>query len=166
MIVSATTPQESAYFCSLLSYYPTANFRGIKLKSGNKVLAVTGYDMWTPNSVQMHVWIQSAKALFSKKFIQESFRYPFEICHRGLVIGITPGDNKRALEFNRRVGFKIVHRVPDGWEPGTDVVIQEMRKEHCRWLDHEVSENVHMGKSYSGSAGSPASSGTSRRASV
>lgn len=141
-MISAATAQEIAYFCSLINYYPTSNFRAIKLVKSGRVLAVTGYDYWTPNCVEMHIWIQSPKAFWSRKFIQECFRYPFEICNRGIVIGVTPGDNRRALEFNRRVGFKEVHRVKDGWSLGTDVVIQEMRKEHCRWLKQRNQDEL------------------------
>lgn len=142
-MISATNLRETAYFCELLKLRPTSNFRGIKLTKDDKVLAVAGYDDFTLNAVQMHIWIANPKGFWSKQFIQECFRFPFEICNLGIVIGVTPGDNTRALEFNRRVGLKETYRVKDGWSPGTDMVIQEMRREHCRWIKGD--RNVRTG---------------------
>ena len=102
---------------------------------------MAGYDYWTPNAVQMHIWIKHPEAYLSKEFIQEGFGYPFN-SGRNLVIGVTPGDNARALTFNRKLGFVEKYRIKDGWSLGTDMVIQELRREDCRWLprslDHEL----------------------------
>ncbi len=116
-----------------ISYSPTGHFRGIvQLNDYMEIVAGVGYDMWTPNSVQMHIWIPRP-AEMTRSFIQEGFRYPFEN-GKGLVIGLTPGNNAAALRFNKRVGFKEVYRMRDAWSPGVDVVVQEMRREDCRWL--------------------------------
>jgi hypothetical protein len=101
--------------------------------------AMVGYDNWTPNLVQMHIWIKNPEVYLSREFVQEAFRYPFIQGDRALVIGVTPGDNVRALEFNRKIGFIETYRVKDGWSPGTDMVIQEMRREACRWIPRSTA---------------------------
>lgn len=119
-------------FLKAISYSPTLDFRAIgQLNEYFEIVAAVGYDHWTPNSVQMHIWIPRPQEM-CRKFLQEGFRYPFE--HKGLVVGLTPGNNAPALHFNRRVGFKEVYRMKDAWDKGVDVVVQEMRKEDCRWL--------------------------------
>lgn len=121
-------------FCHMISYTPSVKFKAVmQLDETGNIIAATGYDHWTPNSVSMHVWIPDPKRMVPK-FVKESFRYPFEIGNRGLVIGVTPGDNTRALEFNKKIGFRETHRVKDGWALGTDMVIQEMRRDECRWI--------------------------------
>lgn len=127
-------------FLSTISYSPTVGFRSIgQLNEYFELVAAVGYDHWTPNSVQMHIWIPRPQEV-SKSFFREGFRYPFEMCDKGLVIGLTPGNNAPALHFNRRVGFKEVYRMRDAWDKGIDVVVQEMRREDCRWLrrSHEL----------------------------
>lgn len=126
-------------FLNAISYSPTVGFRAIGQTNQGQVIAAVGYDHWTPNSVQMHIWIPRPQ-LVSKSFFREGFRYPFEICGRGLVVGLTPSNNAAALHFNKRVGFKEVYRMKDAWDKGVDVVLQEMRKEDCRWLrrSHEL----------------------------
>lgn len=127
-------------FIRAISYSRTGGFRAIgQINDYWELVACVGYDCWTPNSVQMHIWIPKPKEV-SRRFFQEGFRYPFEMCRKGLVVGLTPGNNAAALHFNRRVGFKEVYRMKDAWDKGIDVVVQEMRREDCRWLrrSHEL----------------------------
>lgn len=130
--VEQATPHDLFHMCERLTYTPAAGIKGIKLVRKGLTHAIAAYDHWTPNSVQMHIWTLGDP--ITRYFIKEGFRYPFEMCGRGLVIGVTPGDNAKALEFNRRLGFRETYRVTDGWSLGTDVVIQEMRRQECRWL--------------------------------
>ncbi len=130
-MISQATKAQLIDFCEAISYTPSIRFKAIVLMEEGKILAAAGYDHWTPNAVQMHIWIPER---LSKLFVREAFRYPFEIGNKGLVIGVTPGDNTRALELNRHVGFREVYRIVDGWTLGTDMVIQEMRRDECRWL--------------------------------
>lgn len=118
-------------FCSLVKYLPTRNFRGIKLVRNGIVVAMAGYDHWTPNSVEMHSLIMDKKSM-CRAFLRECFAFPFE--KRGLVVGVTPSDNAAALELNRKLGFKQVYTIKDGWDVGVDMILQEMRKEDCKWL--------------------------------
>lgn len=140
MIRAATLAEMRAIF-GILEYAASANACGVVFCDVRSVKAFVGYDCWTPNSVQMHIWVAEGVSL-PRKFVREAFRYPFEQCGRGLVIGLTPGYNSAALEFNRRIGFREAYRVPDGWSLGTDVVIQEMRRDECRWISQRFHEQV------------------------
>lgn len=133
-MISATNFEDTKFFHEKTSYVPTYQFNGMKLTAPTgKILVMVGFDYWTPNSVQMHIFIESPKAL-TKHFIREVFAYAFITANRKLVIGLTPGDNAPALEFNRRIGFKEVHRIADAWVDGVDIVAQVMRRDDCRWL--------------------------------
>src|SRR5688572_9038174 len=130
-VIRKSTYDEMERLCRDLPYNPTAGLRGITYGDGDAVVA---YDNWTHNAVFMHCWSRATKPWFDRRFLREIFRYPFEICGKGLVIGFTQGDNAPVLKFCHRVGFRETHRVRDGWKLGTDLVIQEMRRENCRWL--------------------------------
>ena len=120
--------------CKELPYNPTSGFRGIRYGEHVVADAVVGFDNWTDNGVFIHVWSRKTHPWFDKRFLQEIFRYPFEICNKGLVIGTPQGDNTPLLEFCRLTGFKETYRIKDGWKLGTDLVIQELRRKDCRWL--------------------------------
>lgn len=132
-VIERATRSDLEHLCKMLPYNPTSGLRGISRWKGDSLLAVAGFDNWTDNSVFLHVWSVGPRA-WSRLYLQEIFRYCFEICNKGLAIAITQGDNARTLEFCRRVGFVEAHRMKDGWKLGTDLVIQEMRREECRWL--------------------------------
>lgn len=136
--ITAMTVVDCCLFSALLKQDITPGFKGVKLVDGDLIEAMTGYDLWSPNSVQMHIWVKAGHSL-TRNFIRECFRYPFVQCGKGIVIGVTVGNNVAALELNRRIGFVVKYRVKDGWELGTDLVIQELRREECRWLGPEVS---------------------------
>jgi hypothetical protein len=143
MRIERMDQNQGMQFLRAISYSPTGHFRGIvQVNDYTEIVAAVGYDMWTPNSVQMHIWIPRPKEM-TRMFLREGFRYPFEN-GKGLVIGLTPGNNAAALSFNKRVGFKEVYRMRDAWSPGVDVVVQEMRREECRWLrrKHELAEQT------------------------
>lgn len=139
-MIRAMTDAEKSVFCKLNSYYPTTRFKGIIRIVGEKRMAMVGFDDFTYNSCQMHIAMRNAHGL-SRYFIGECFRYVFQTCNLGLVIGVTPCNNTRALELNRRLGFRRILTIQDGYALGTDLAIQEMRREECRWLTKRIVPN-------------------------
>lgn len=140
-MIEAANEADIQLFLKATSYQPTSQFKAIVQRVDGEIHAMAGYDYWTPNAVQMHIWINHPEAYLSKEFIQEGFGYPFN-SGRNLVIGVTPGDNARALEFNRKIGFVEKYRIKDGWSLGTDMVIQELRRDECRWLSRRLQHEL------------------------
>jgi hypothetical protein len=133
-MILATDSADARFFHSKTAYVPTLSFRGMKdMDRDGTIKAMVGLDFWTPNSVQMHVYIRSPQDL-SRKFIREVFTHVFVNCNRQLVIGVTPSDNAAALELNRRVGFTQTYTMKDAWSEGVDMIVQELRAENCRWI--------------------------------
>ncbi len=132
--ITRANEEDLIRLCKELPYNPTSGLRGIRYGRDRVARAVVAYDNWTDNAVFLHCWSSDTRPWFDRRFLQEIFRYPFEICKKGLVIGFTQGDNTPVLEFCRRIGFRETYRVRDGWKLGTDLVIQEMRRDECRWL--------------------------------
>jgi len=129
--IGPATREDLQQFCDIISLRFGDDLRGIKLVTDKGIEVMTGFDNWTPNSVQMHIW---SGGRLTRKYLQEVFKYVFITCDKMLAIGITSGDNSAALDFNRRVGFRKVYEIKDGWDLGTSMVIQELRKHECIWL--------------------------------
>jgi L-amino acid N-acyltransferase YncA len=144
--VEPATAEDLTILCQLLGYKPHSDMKGIKLVIDGEIGAMTGYDGWTENSVVMHIWIKPG-SMVDREFVREAFRYPFEIGNRGLVLGVIPGYNAASLTLARAIGFRETYRVKDGYAAGTDLVIQEMRREECRWLTRgSASGQEHSGR--------------------
>lgn len=114
-----------------------ADTRGIVAedeKGGLK--AAVFLDSWTANSCMIHVYIKEPLVL-KHGFASEVFTYIFITSGRSVVIGSTPSDNKRALKFNKHIGFNEKCILKDAYADGIDLVITEMRKEDCMWIEQD-----------------------------
>lgn len=126
MKFTASTPKEIADCAIALRYFPSISANGITCTDDDGAhLATLLFDFWTINAVQMHMWIPHAKAL-SGGLVHEAFNY-VKKTGRGLVIGVTPGDNTLSLRFQHALGFIEKYRIVDGWAKGIDMVISEKR---------------------------------------
>jgi hypothetical protein len=96
--------------------------------------ATVVYDGWTPNAVQVHIHSGGSAEFLRTEFLHEIFWYPFVQCQKMLVYTVTPGDAEASLAVSKSLGFIETYRMKDGWGPGIDMVIKEMRREDCRWI--------------------------------
>ena len=68
----------------------------------------------------------------TKCFLRKVFDYPFNTLKLKVIIGTVAGSNTKALNLNRKLGFKEVATIADAHDEG-DLVIFEMRPEYCKW---------------------------------
>ncbi len=93
---------------------------------------MVGYDGWLPNACAIHVAIEEPMA--GRRLVRPAFGIPFLEMGLGLVLGWVLSTNTRALRLDLHLGFRETHRIRDGWRPGVDLVLLEMRREECRWI--------------------------------
>jgi RimJ/RimL family protein N-acetyltransferase len=102
-----------------------------------RILGMVGFDGWTPNSVSLHVALDSPIAL--RKLVRQCFGMAFDQFKREVVTGIVLSSNERALKLDRHLGYREVFRGRDWYAPGIDMVALEMRREDCRFLDRNTA---------------------------
>lgn len=114
-----------------------ANTRGIVAQDDNgKTVAICTMDSWSPNSCQMHIWIDNPMVL-RRGFREEVFNFVFgEKSGRGKVICVMPSNNEQVIKFNQKMGFTELLRIKDGFDIGVDYVISELNKKDCRYINH------------------------------
>jgi len=69
--------------------------------------------------------------------LYEVFHYIFITANRETAIGLVNSDNRKALNFDKKIGFKELTRIKDGHKKGVDTVILELRKEQCMWINQK-----------------------------
>jgi hypothetical protein len=94
------------------------------------------FDSFTETACCCHVLVEQP-LIIRHGFLNLAARAVFVNAKRHVIIGMTPANNEKALVFNRRIGWKEVYRVRDGYAFGIDYVVHEMRREECRWLSKE-----------------------------
>ena len=91
-----------------------------------------GYNGFIGRTCCMHVVIQDPRAM-SPRVVRDAFAFPFEKCGLEAVLGMVDSTNDAALDFDRRLGFTEIARIPNGGLEG-DLVIFRMTRAECRWL--------------------------------
>jgi len=107
--------------------------KGLVAWKNGKIVGAVALDSWSYNAVNIHIALEDSH-IMRHGFPEAVFGYIFDTCDKGVVIGVTAASNERALRFNKRVGLEELYRVKDGYNIGVDYVIQELRKEDCKYL--------------------------------
>jgi len=99
---------------------------------GEKLLGGVIYQGFKGASIGIHAagfdphWL-------SNDMLWISFSYPFEQLNVSKLIAQVPSSNRKALEFDLKLGFKEEARIADAFI-GADLLVLTMRRENCRWL--------------------------------
>lgn len=135
MNIVALRPSHWDWFLRRNPIAKMSNATGVACEDEDGVIwAVCILDNWTPNSVESHLCIDNPMCL-RHGFLEEIARFVYHVSGRKMVMGIVPSNNKRALRLNAHIGFTEVARIPDGYEDGVDLVVLQLLKENCRWLN-------------------------------
>lgn len=141
MIQTAHQDLLARWLCEKIGYMPTPWLRCIgNVTPEGKILGVVGFDAWNGASCEMHVagegnWL-------SRDLIKATFDYVFNVAHLNVVLGRVPASNKKALRFDKHVGFTEAVRIKGG-APDGDLVILELRRENCRYLENPNGQQKH-----------------------
>ncbi len=133
MMTMAADKLDLFWLCQMTGAVLTANARGIKaVDSRGHTRGVIAYDNWTENSCQAHMAVSTPIAW--RTLLGSAFSYPFEELGRGLILAVIQSSNIKSLKVAAHMGFRMAHRVRDGWAIGEDLVMLELRREDCRWI--------------------------------
>ena len=100
--------------------------------SGDLVWLV-GYTNFLGKTCQMHV-VKFKGHLSPKQMLKACFDYPFNQLGLKIVFGIVNSNNKKALHYDQRLGFKEAIRFPKVHTDDGDLVVLQMNKDECRWI--------------------------------
>jgi hypothetical protein len=94
-----------------------------------QTLAVLVAQEWTYTGVTVHQVILKPMVLRHGWF-QEIGDWLFHRGRRLVMLAPVPSSNERAIEINRKLGFKELVRIPDAYDNGVDFVVMELRPDH------------------------------------
>lgn len=116
----------------ILQVEDVSGIMAIDTDTGERVGACI-LDNWTHNSVQSHFMITTPLVL-RHGFLQECFNYVFNHADKKVMYGMVPGDNAKALAFNKHMGFAEVLRLPEAFKDGVDYVVVQLKREDCKYM--------------------------------
>lgn len=132
MIVS--TPREVlwAFINKRVGIPWSSDFRAIGAVRNDCLLAVVAYNGMSKRSCFMHSAIDDPSVI-DRTFVRAIFEYPFVVLGMNSLFAHVDSVNTRALDIDKRVGFREVNRFPDAGAEG-DLILLHMRKEDCKWI--------------------------------
>lgn len=105
----------------------------VGLEKNGQLVAGVLYDHFNKASISMHVAAEG-KHWLNREYLWFCFFYPFEQLKVRKVIGVVPSVNKKALKFDKHLGFVEEGRLKDA-HPEGDLVLLTMTKDQCRHLE-------------------------------
>tara|TARA_R110000824_G_scaffold175624_1_gene354291 strand:- start:9209 stop:9649 length:441 start_codon:yes stop_codon:yes gene_type:complete len=143
IIFTALTPTHHKWIKENLDPIFCDDTRGILALDGStgEVLAAAVMDQWTINSCQTHIVIKNPWVI-RHGFMHEVAHYIFKDSKRKMVFGLTPSNNKKAIKFNKHIGFREIGRLPEAYEDGVDYIIYQMDEADCKFLARPIQEEA------------------------
>lgn len=105
--------------------------RGVTAYDARGVRGVVCWDGWTENAAYVHM--ASDTPMVWRYLPEPACRHFY--AHYGLMIGVIPERHRASVELAAHLGFREASRIKDGWARGEDLLVMEMRREDCRWLE-------------------------------
>ena len=117
----------------------TCGIIAVDIETGRRVGAAI-FDHLLEGSAQVHIMLDHPIVL-KHGFMASAADYIFNYRNKKVVYGLTPSGNKKAIKFNKKVEFKDVYRIPNGYSDGVDLIIMQLLKEDCTYLPR-IEEDV------------------------
>jgi hypothetical protein len=138
MLHSAQTDEAKAIASTLLLEHagvqPCADFQALFwVGEDNQIEWVIGYTAFIGKTCQMHM-VNLKGGYTPKGLLFGAFDYPFNFLGLEKAFGIVNSLNTKAMEYDKKLGFKEAIRFPGMHCDGGDLVVFEMNKADCRWI--------------------------------
>jgi hypothetical protein len=148
MLHSAQTDETKALASTLLLEHagvqPCADFQALFwVGEDNHIEWVIGYTAFIGKTCQMHM-VNLKGGYTPKGLLFGAFDYPFNFLGLEKAFGIVNSLNTKAMEYDKKLGFKEAIRFPGMHCDGGDLVVFEMNKADCRWIRERVKHETEL----------------------
>lgn len=96
----------------------------------NELVGGVWYEDYNGKSIACHIVL---KKPINRRFLAIIFDYPFIQLGVSKIIGPVKSDNQKAIDFDKKLGFKEEARILDAF-PNADLIFFVMNKDECRFL--------------------------------
>lgn len=102
-------------------------------KDGAVVIGVVIDNYMQGGAASLHAAVAHKHAL-DKTFVMTVFRWLFIDLDLKVLINRVAASNTASMRATSTLGFREFARFPGAWYGDDDLVLFEMRREHCKWL--------------------------------
>ena len=109
----------------------------------NNIEWVIGYTAFIGKTCQMHM-VNLKGGYTPKDLLFGAFDYPFNFLGLEKAFGIVNSLNTKAMEYDKKLGFREVMRFEGMHCDGGDMVVFEMNKSDCRWIRERKNYEIKL----------------------
>ncbi len=118
--------------------YISSGTRGIVAHAkDDSVMGMILFDNWTHNAVFGHIVVTNLMCLKHGGLVTEAMDFVFNTCALQYLMGAVPAHKTKAIEFEKKIGFKEVYRLKDGFEEDIDLIFMQMTRDTAVFLPQE-----------------------------
>jgi hypothetical protein len=148
MLQSASSNEAKAIASALLLEHagvqPCGDFQALFwVGEDNHIEWVIGYTAFIGKTCQMHM-VNLKGGYTPKGLLFGAFDYPFNFLGLEKAFGIVNSLNTKAMEYDKKLGFREAIRFPGMHCDGGDLVVFEMNKADCRWIRERVKHETEL----------------------
>lgn len=134
MIIRQAPVEHYRWLVERVGWAPTGAMRAIEaIDESGEIAGMVAFDNWMFNSAEIHFAVD--KPIAFRKLMFAAFDWIFNQSERDYIIALTPAKMRAdVLDIGRRVGFKEIHRLKDGFAKGEDLVYSVLHKDACKYL--------------------------------
>jgi RimJ/RimL family protein N-acetyltransferase len=137
-VIRAAPEKHLPWLVSRVGVAPQADLRAIEsIDARGRILGMVGFCDWKPNSVQLHFSLIAPTCV--RELAHASAEYVFAQERRQIALAYVSANNVPSRRLVEWLGFRERFRIPDGWARGVDLLLFEMRREGCRWLNRKAA---------------------------
>ena len=104
-----------------------------------KLSICVAFNGFMGNLCQIHIAMADGYSYSPREMLKEVFQFAFDGLKRELLVGVVSELNKRALRFDKHLGFEEHSRFKKALFDGTaDLIILTMTPEQCRYYSPHV----------------------------
>jgi RimJ/RimL family protein N-acetyltransferase len=118
--------------------YISSGTRGIVAYTDSGfIMGMVLFDNWTHTAVFGHIVVSNPMCLKHGGLITEAMDFVFNTLGLQYLMGSVPASKEKAISFEKRIGFKEVYRLKDGFQKGTDLIFMQMTRDQAVFLPKE-----------------------------
>jgi len=142
MLFKAFKPSEDWGWVTYMLDIPlSTDMRGIVAVQDGVRKGVVLLENWTHNGCVAH-FAATTPMVWRHGLHVEAFKYVFETNGMDFMLGYIPASNRESWRLAEHMGLREVYRIRDGFAPGDDMVMYELRKADCHYLGkHDEQEH-------------------------
>ena len=107
----------------------SAHSQGIGWQKDGEIIAGVAYECFTGGNIYVHQCVQGR---VPRMFWWAVTDYPFNQLGCKRITGLVESTNKKALELNKHIGFRVEATLEKAGQNDADMVVMVLWKEDCR----------------------------------